>query len=326
MAFQSSLPISLASFRLFTSSISTSEGCPRRWMWHSRRLRPRASHDAAGIQSDKPSSTPQPGKTDASTSRGFSYRIRRFAVSLGIGLAGSLVGSLIGAGGGIVMNPLLLLLNLSQQVIHGTSLCAITVTAAVSAFRYASASQVNIFAASMLALGAIFTAPLGARSSFYMNAKTLKKRFGLFLVFVSLLIPSLPFIVANAPQSALPVMVQNGILVLIGLLSGYLSGLLGIGGGTINVPSLVLVAGFGQKEAQGSALLAMLAPSVFASFSHAKLKQVQADLLPGLVLGALIGANLGSGLALFLPERILRLFCSLVFFSVGVRYLRDEKR
>lgn len=247
-------------------------------------------------------------------------------MSLAIGLAGSSVGSLIGTGGGIVMNPLLLLLNLRQQVIHGTSLCAITVTAAVSAFRYAGASQVNLFAASILALGAIFTAPLGARSSFRMNAKTLKKRFGLFLLFVSVLIPSLPFILASAPQSALPSMVQNGILVVIGLLSGYLSGLLGIGGGTITVPALVLVAGFGQKEAQGSALLAMLVPSVFASFSHARLRQVQADLLPGLIVGALIGANVGSGLALFLPEKMLRVFCSLVFFSIGVRYLRGDKK
>ena len=49
---------------------------------------------------------------------------------------------------------------------------------------------------------------------------------------------------------------------LLGVFSGLISGLLGVGGGTVLVPALALIFSFPQSEAQGSALLAMLLPSV----------------------------------------------------------------
>ena len=49
---------------------------------------------------------------------------------------------------------------------------------------------------------------------------------------------------------------------LLGVFSGLISGLLGVGGGTVLVPVLALLFSFPQSEAQGSALLAMLLPSV----------------------------------------------------------------
>lgn len=51
-------------------------------------------------------------------------------------------------------------------------------------------------------------------------------------------------------------------LMLLGVFSGLISGLLGVGGGTVLVPVLALLFSFPQSEAQGSALLAMLLPSV----------------------------------------------------------------
>lgn len=248
--------------------------------------------------------------------------LRTLAKTVSIGMAGSMVGSLIGAGGGVVLTPLMTsVLSVSQHAAHGTSLCTITVTAALSSLRYARASQMDITAALSLACGGVLMAPLGARRSARVLSVALRRYFGVFLLVVSVLIPTLPQLLAVVKVPTLTTALRSVVLAAIGLLSGFLAGLLGIGGGTINVPALVIFAGFTQKVAQGSALLAMLLPTALGSMSHARLGQVRTDLLPGLVFGALIGSSLGSELAIFLPEKALRAVCSVIFFVIGVRYL-----
>jgi len=237
-----------------------------------------------------------------------------------VGALGSAIGSLIGAGGGVVLTPLLTALHLSQHQAHGTSLCVITVTAAISALKYSSRGQVDIMAAVVLSLGAILTSPLGARTSSRLNAPMLKRYFGAFLVLVSLMVPCLPYIGQSA-MFTLPLFRQRVLLAVVGMLTGFMSGLLGIGGGTINVPVLVLFAAFPQKLAQGTALLAMVVPSIRASLAHIQLQQVVLRLLPALIVGALIGGIVGSSTALYLPEAKLRIICSVIFAITGIRYL-----
>ena len=109
------------------------------------------------------------------------------------------------------------------------------------------------------------------------------------------------------------------------MLSGFLSGLLGIGGGTINVPTLVLL-GFSQTVAQGTALMAMVFPSIRGAYTHFKLGHVRTERLPGLVAGALLGGFLGASTALRLQEGTLRVVCSGIFAMIGVKYLLPGKK
>lgn len=237
------------------------------------------------------------------------------------GLTASTVGSLIGAGGGMLLTPLLTAYGLPQHRAHGTSLCVITVTALISTIKYLSASQVDVYAAVALTLTAVLTSPLGARQSARVDAPTLKKYFGIFLLFVSVLIPLLPYMIHHLPVLSIPLVTQRILLAAVGACTGFLAGLLGIGGGTVNVPVLVLFAGFSQKLAQGTSMAAMFVPSVRASFTHFGLAQVAVSLLPGLALGAVMGGSIGTSLALYLPENALRVVCSFVFASLGVKYL-----
>lgn len=87
------------------------------------------------------------------------------------------------------------------------------------------------------------------------------------------------------------------------------------------MPTLVLVAGFSQKVAQGTALLAMIIPTARASQAHLKLQHVALPLLPGLIAGAVAGGFLGANIALNVPEVTLRLICSFIFACIGLRYL-----
>lgn len=236
------------------------------------------------------------------------------------GLTASTIGSLIGAGGGIVLTPLLTLLSVSQHAAHGTSLVVVSATALVSALRYGTSAQVDVPAALALMASALLTAPIGARASARLDSRRLRRCFGAFLIFVAGLIPLLPLIASTSGLS-LPALWKYPLLAVLGCGSGFLSGLLGIGGGTVNVPALVLLAGFPQKVAQGTALMAMVLPSVRGGYAHLKLGQVRADLLPGLVVGALAGGFFGASAAVRMPDKALRVVCAGVFAAMGVRYL-----
>lgn len=112
-------------------------------------------------------------------------------------------------------------------------------------------------------------------------------------------------------------------LVAFGLVTGMLSGLLGVGGGIFMVPFLVLVAGLGQHAAQATSLAVVLPTAIVASVTlHRK---GVGDLRRALLIGALgaLGAVAGALLALALPAHTLRIVFALFLGAVGLRLLRD---
>src|SRR5258708_25887648 len=108
------------------------------------------------------------------------------------------------------------------------------------------------------------------------------------------------------------------LLVLVGLLAGMLSGLVGLGGGVIIVPALVFVLGFSQHQAQGTSLGILLLPAgIFAVMNYYKKGYIDMKVVIILFIGFLIGGFLGSKLSLNLPQATLKKIFSvvLIFFS-----------
>jgi uncharacterized membrane protein YfcA len=99
--------------------------------------------------------------------------------------------------------------------------------------------------------------------------------------------------------------------------------MMGVGGGGIMVPPMVVLAGMGQHTAQGTSLLAMVLIGTSGASTHYRLGNVETRVAGGLVVGALAGGYLGGEVANMLPDLYLRL----VFIGVGVwmgaRYLRS---
>jgi uncharacterized protein len=108
-----------------------------------------------------------------------------------------------------------------------------------------------------------------------------------------------------------------------GVVTGILSGLLGIGGGLFMVPFLVLVGGAAQQEAQATSLLVILPTAVVATWSlqRAGIGDLRLSLRMGLV--GIFGSVAGATLALALPGSVLRLIFAAVLALVGLRLLRD---
>lgn len=95
-------------------------------------------------------------------------------------------------------------------------------------------------------------------------------------------------------------------LLTIGLVGGLLSGLLGIGGGTIMVPLLVLWAGVGQRKAHAVSLGAIIPISVLAIGAYGAAGAVDWPVAAALIAGSLLGARTGAGLLSRLPETTLK--------------------
>jgi uncharacterized protein len=96
-------------------------------------------------------------------------------------------------------------------------------------------------------------------------------------------------------------------LVVIGLLGGLLSGLLGVGGGVIMVPALVLWAGFGQREAHAFSLGAIIPISAASTATYGIAGEVSIPAAVLLVAGSMIGARMGASALTHIDEVALKL-------------------
>lgn len=95
-------------------------------------------------------------------------------------------------------------------------------------------------------------------------------------------------------------------LILIGLAAGLLSGLFGIGGGTIIVPALALWLGMPQKLAAGTSVAAILPTAVVGAISYAAQGHVDWTAAIALAVGIVAGAQLGTYLLARLPVKAIQ--------------------
>ncbi len=114
---------------------------------------------------------------------------------------------------------------------------------------------------------------------------------------------------------------EGGGLLAIGLSAGFLAGLLGIGGGVLLVPAMVLLMGFDQHVAQGTSLVVIVPAALAGStvnYRRGRFRLLDAALL---VAGGLAGAAIGSSLALGLQDASLRRLFALLLVAFGVQQL-----
>jgi uncharacterized membrane protein YfcA len=112
------------------------------------------------------------------------------------------------------------------------------------------------------------------------------------------------------------------ILIVIGIITGVMAGMLGIGGAVIMIPALVYLLGISQQTAQGTSLAVMLPPiGIIAAYNYYKAGQV--NLKFALILAAffLVGSYFGSKLALNLPQHLLKKIFGVLLLLVAAKML-----
>lgn len=116
------------------------------------------------------------------------------------------------------------------------------------------------------------------------------------------------------------------ILIIIGLAAGVLSGLFGVGGGLIIVPSLVFFIGMTQHEAQGTSLGLMLLPiGIFAAWNYFQTGNL--DVKAGLIIALtfVVGAFFGSKIALGLQDLTLKRIFGAFMLLVAIKLMFFSK-
>lgn len=110
------------------------------------------------------------------------------------------------------------------------------------------------------------------------------------------------------------------LLIVIGILAGIFSGFIGIGGGLIIVPALVLFLGFSQHAAQGTSLAMMLPPiGLLAVYNYYKEGFVDIKISMILAIAFIIGGYFGSKVAIGLhPDTVKRIF-GVIIIIVGIK-------
>lgn len=112
------------------------------------------------------------------------------------------------------------------------------------------------------------------------------------------------------------------ILIVIGIITGVMAGMLGIGGAIIMIPALVFLLGINQQTAQGTSLAVMLPPiGIIAAYNYYKAGYVNIKFAIILAVCFLIGSYFGSKLALNLPQASLKKIFGILLLLVAARML-----
>jgi uncharacterized membrane protein YfcA len=108
----------------------------------------------------------------------------------------------------------------------------------------------------------------------------------------------------------------------LGVFIGIVSGLVGIGGGALLIPALVLGYGMTQHRAQGTSLATLLLPiGIFAFWKYYKAGDVDLKLALLVAIGFAAGGYIGGALAIHLSDLILRRSFAVLLIVIAVRML-----
>lgn len=243
--------------------------------------------------------------------------MRRRAILFLVGAVSGTLGGMMGVGGGIVLVPLLVyVLHEEQHQAQGVSLAFILITALVAAASYYTFQRLDPLVSLLLALGAVPGVILGSRLAAATPGARLRAAFGVLLIVTAVrLLAVPPHAVAGAGQW--PAAVQ----VLLGLVVGILAGLLGVGGGTILVPLLVIGEGIDQHTAQGISLLMIVPVGIVGMVSYARRDKFSTRELPSLLAGGAAGALLGSMAAHRIQSPTLTRLFALFLLAMAVQMI-----
>lgn len=248
----------------------------------------------------------------------------RLAIYVGIGAVAGVLSGLFGIGGGVLIIPaLVMLLQFPQKVASGTSLLAVAPISLGGMISYAVRGQIDWPVALALAIGAVLGGLIGSWLLVKLPSIVVTWIFLVVLVGVAIRM----FFEDPARGVARDTTwLDLAIMVMFGVFVGVLAGLVGLGGGIIIVPALIVFWGFGDVIAKGISLVALVPNAITSSVLN--LRRGNADLWAGLTIGV-IGAGstfLGGLLAEWVNPRIgsilFAVFLLLIAAQLATRTMR----
>lgn len=116
-------------------------------------------------------------------------------------------------------------------------------------------------------------------------------------------------------------------IVAIGFIAGILSGMVGIGGGIVIVPALVILLGISQHTAQGTTLAMLSFPvSLVAAYQYSKQGNVDWKIALLLCFGFVLGGYLGSKFALSISSLMIKRIFAILLIVIAIKFLFFDKK
>jgi uncharacterized protein len=243
----------------------------------------------------------------------------RFARAVAVGLVAGFLSGLFGVGGGILIVPaLVLVLAMDQRLAHGTSLAAVLPIAVSSTLGYALEDKVDWPVAALLAAAAVAGAVVGTHALQRLPQRTLAFAFAGLLVATAVRL-LIDHSVADG-RGRLDAASVVGLLVL-GVSSGTLAGLLGVGGGIIMVPAMVVLWGIPPAVAKGTSLAVIIPTSIMGT--RCNRRHGNADLPVAVIVGlaGVVSAFVASKISIGMSETTSNVLFALLLVAVAARML-----
>jgi len=242
-------------------------------------------------------------------------------LAIAVGLISGILSGMFGVGGGIVMTPgVQTFVGTPPIVALATPLPVIFPTAIAGAMRYRSAGQIDLGAAGWLILAGAPAAIAGAAATDRIPTETL------LLVTAMLLGWQAIGIILGSDLAGEGTTTRGGPgrIVATGAAAGFVSGLLGIGGGLLMVPLLTRWIGMPLKRSLGTSLAAIVGMVIPGTIVHAWLGNIDWSVALALAIGSVPGARIGSRIALGTKERTLRRLVGTFMLVVGLAYAAQQ--
>jgi uncharacterized membrane protein YfcA len=243
-----------------------------------------------------------------------------------VGVAAGLLSGLFGVGGGILVVPgLVLVAKMDQRVAHGTSLAAVLPISMASLVTYWSQDHVDWSVGACLAAGAIAGAFLGTKLLHVLPHRTLAISFAVLLVVTGVRL-FLPLAADNRGVLTVWTIVA---LVAIGVITGILAGLLGVGGGIVMVPAMMMLLGMPAAMAKGTSVAVIIPTSIMGTLRNRSAKNL--DLRAAAIVGfcgiptAVIGGWVSSRMSDTLSNVLFAILLIVVALRMLLQVRRDDK-
>lgn len=248
------------------------------------------------------------------------------------GLLIGVVATMAGIGGGVFMVPLFYFLGLGISNAIGTSKFVISFLSFIGAINYLRMRKVSISTSIPVLIGMIPASYIGAYASNTLDRDLLRVVIPVFIIFYSLrLIHKYidsrikrtsgrnNIVETNTMPSQLVIPFTKAIP--IGLVSGFVAGLTGTGGGVVNMPFFLGVLGIPIHNAVALSTFVIFPSSIAATVRHILNGDIVYVIGIPFTLGAVIGASIGPIIACRLSRNKLRLFVGIVLLYAGTKML-----
>lgn len=240
-----------------------------------------------------------------------------------VGLGAGLLSGLFGVGGGILVVPaLVMLLHIDQRVANGTSLGAVLPISISSLLTYWSQGNVDWWLALWLSIGALGGAVLGTRWIHVLPRHVLGYMFSVVLIITAIRL----FIPMNATgRDALDVVAAIALIV-IGFATGVLAGLLGIGGGVVMVPAMVVFFSEPSVIAKGTSVAVIIPTSIMGTWRNWKADNIDMKVAAIVGVSGVFSAVVGGLISDHLSEDLSNILFATLILVVATRMIWDLQR